>query len=640
MSDIILNEENLKKMIDALSDAELSEEEKSQFATELTELLHIYSETQKQQIESDRQLIKEKEKLKKAEKGKAENSDTPKIRDKVRILQTENFELNEKLNKLEVTFHKLLEKVKVDKLGVISLTQVSDLKSENAKLTSQVKTILRDYHSLKQTAESLKLEIYDIRAESSHKQREIDLYEIRLSQLTNNLEELTTIKESYKNRLEEQSGIIENLYKTVEESFIENPESPQNLNIGEMNPNELIDALRNALSNITAKADVPKFKGNPPEATAWLDEFESEADACGWTSPEMKLQKVSIYLRDSARDWFKANTFTDWNNFKIQFRAHYMPSSYDFDLKKKLFQTKQSAFEPIVNFVDRKQKYCRNCHINAPEEQIEIILSTMLSEIASRLRPFNIATIEDLISKAKRVEDDLRQNPELALSAAEIPPKTQNYEKNALLEKALKTLESFEKTMKNAGQVRERTENGRPFCTYCRIVGHSFQNCNYRRRDHQRNINFNRNNNYNVWQNRNPPNFNARLNNQRGNFNGNRNPPIYNANSNTNLPNRQSGNSARNSNNNRGNANSALDIEYEVEEQWSLSAKQSFSSIIKIECFVENLRLKALLDTGASMTMISKKLADMIGKPLMPNEGHQIICANLTLSEQLMLELL
>lgn len=211
-------------------------------------------------------------------------------------------------------------------------------------------------------------------------------------------------------------------------------------------------------------------------------------------------------MRDSTRDWFKANNFTNWDNFKDQFRAHYMPSSYSFDLKKKLFQTKQSAFEPVVNFIDRKQKYCRSSNIVAPEEQIEIILSTMLPEIASRLRPFSIVTIEDLINKAKRVEDDLRQNPELALAVAEIPPKSQNYEKDVLLEKALKTIEGFEKTLKSANHIRERTENGRPFCTYCRIVGHSFQNCNYRRRDQQRNHHFNRNTQFNnVWQHRNPP---------------------------------------------------------------------------------------------------------------------------------------
>lgn len=226
MSNIILNEENLKTVIAALSDSELSEDKKSQFATELNELLNLYSVTQKLQTESDKQLIKEKEKLKKLEKSKTENFDTPKVRDRVREIQTENTEITEKLNNLEVKFNKLVNIVPEEKLEQLSIKLKSDLKSDNEKLNNQIRGILEDNHSLRQTAESLKFDLNDIRAESLHKQREIELYETRLSQLTNNLEELTTIKDSYKNRSDEQSELIAKLYKTIEEVYGDQRESP------------------------------------------------------------------------------------------------------------------------------------------------------------------------------------------------------------------------------------------------------------------------------------------------------------------------------------------------------------------------------------------------------------------------------
>lgn len=71
MSEIVLNEENLKKLIDVLSKSELTESEKTDFAKDINQIVEVYAEIQKRQEVTTHLLIKAKEELKRAQKGKS-----------------------------------------------------------------------------------------------------------------------------------------------------------------------------------------------------------------------------------------------------------------------------------------------------------------------------------------------------------------------------------------------------------------------------------------------------------------------------------------------------------------------------------------------------------------------------------------
>lgn len=61
MSDIVLSEDNLKKLIDVLSKSDIGESEKTELARELNQLIVVYSEIQEQQTLATQLLVKAKE---------------------------------------------------------------------------------------------------------------------------------------------------------------------------------------------------------------------------------------------------------------------------------------------------------------------------------------------------------------------------------------------------------------------------------------------------------------------------------------------------------------------------------------------------------------------------------------------------
>lgn len=607
MSNVLLSAGNLQTLIQALSsNAELSEEEKKDFADQLNEILVLHTELEKQQETKTQTLIKQKRILQRAEKGKVK-VDIPSLLIEIRELENENKELQDKVRKLEKDFEEIINKPKLlDITANTDLELLGKLKEENVYLKSVITEIQRENAALGIEAHSLDQQVRVLKIESAQQAHEINVYENRITQLEDNTKDIAKIRDLYRQQALEEKDTVAKLLKSFEEIYSEGPGNSQiTLDFEKMSNQDLITVFRSALSAMPYKADIAKFKGNPSEALNWLDEFESEAEAAGWDTDAIKLRKVKIFLRESAKAWFDANNFNRWVDFTENFKNHYLPSSHSYDLKKKLFQQKQSAFEPVVNFIDRKRQ---NCTKSDPhmlvQEQVEIILSTMLPEISSRLKPITFLDVDSLISKAKIVEDSLKENPDLSINIVDINKneKIVSYERDARFENALKTLEQVTKNL-HSKPIKERTENGRPFCNFCNRVGHSEQSC-FARRANERNRNARANVPY-------------RYNNFRQ---GNRNFNRYNNN------NSSQGNATRNLNVQRNTA-ASVNVNEEA-NSYALCVRNRPAKLIAVDCYVDGLKIRGVIDCGCEITMISRQLFNLLKNPIKINDKYNTSAAN------------
>lgn len=526
---------------------------------------------------------------------------------------------NKALNELDLLYGKLRSDTLLNTIyKFCSDTETSDLQTQikalsNLKLAydkavNENTTLTSENANCKNSLQKLRSQFSQTETDKNFEILQLEIQNVNLEQSNNHLQQL----------ISDRDTLIEELQREVPSNI--EPDSFSNTSESlEMANQELIDALKKVVQ--TSKIEINRFKGSPREAINWLDEYEFECDCAGWNTPELKLEKINLFLKDTARDWFEANKnkFTNWDVFKIEFRKHYLPDTHKQTLQKIVFESKQGAFEPIVNYIDKKRKFCRKFNRNmTDEEQIGIIVQNMLPEIKTRLKPFSIQTIDDLIEKAKIIEECLKEDNEIEINNIVVKDKSDEIsELKSLVEKLASNLktQNENKTKFNKFKFTERTSDGRPYCTFCRIPGHAWQNCRNRQMS-----SFNHaNRNYNR-RGINRGNFkNNRQSSQNNNLSrrGNQNYRVFNQNRNT----------ARNA------TNTAIDERSERninEESYELCAVGRRRSLITVPAYVDEHKIKALIDTGASMTLVSEKLANLVQKPIFANTTYSPICANST----------
>lgn len=224
----------------------------------------------------------------------------------------------------------------------------------------------------------------------------------------------------------------------------------------------------------------------------------------------------------------------------------------------------------------------------------------MLPDISSRLKPITFTDIDSLITKAKIIEDSLKENPDLSVNYvdfAKSEKKVHATESDTRLENALKALEEATRKL-NAKNVKERTENGRPFCNFCNRVGHSEQNCYRRANDRISGRRVNeayRNNHYIRHGNPNRPQ--GRINNYRT-----QTAPRNNTAANVNVS--------------------------EPEENYALCVQNKPAKLIKVDCYVNGLKVRGVIDCGCEITLISRDLFNLFKKPLKTNDKYNTSAAN------------
>ncbi len=107
----------------------------------------------------------------------------------------------------------------------------------------------------------------------------------------------------------------------------------------------------------------------------FIDKYESLAKFYFW-SDEDKIQRICLYLEDSALSWFKQEIeskasdpkFT-WSAFLELFKEKFLPSSYKDFLAEQLNNRKQDASEPVTRYIIDVKELC--LRMNPSMEQLK-----------------------------------------------------------------------------------------------------------------------------------------------------------------------------------------------------------------------------------------------------------------------------
>ena len=235
-------------------------------------------------------------------------------------------------------------------------------------------------------------------------------------------------------------------------------------------------------------------------------------------------------------------------------------------------------------------------------DAVDFIIENMLPQIAERVILMNPKTYADLKKNANLVEQSLKATQEGSSDGSALNI-TSALERLSL--GSNQSQRPLPLNYRNTYNFNSRTSRGRPRCYNCNRIGHVIANCRSQGNNYNRQNNYNRSNNFNHrgrgQRNSNRSRGNSYRGNQR-NFNNHNN--------------RNNNNNNNNNNNQRrdNNANAALQQHNDTNQDVNLVAMIAMVGTgFEIECEVNEHAAKALVDSGASVTFLSKAFAKRHG---------------------------
>jgi hypothetical protein len=149
-------------------------------------------------------------------------------------------------------------------------------------------------------------------------------------------------------------------------------------------------------------------------ALEFLEDFEDSAKSKGWTD-QNKFERFGGYLILSAKDWFKlcvTKNFsppTDWKSLKQAFIEHHLPKDRDRYYREQLSKRKQASKEPVSQYIVSKHLLCLEVNPKMTETEVMLyIFEDMLPEIKKELHIKDYQNLQELKDNAERIESAIR----------------------------------------------------------------------------------------------------------------------------------------------------------------------------------------------------------------------------------------
>ena len=304
-----------------------------------------------------------------------------------------------------------------------------------------------------------------------------------------------------------------NLQPLVEElNPILPPNQPENL-MGDQalrDAAQAITGLANALGQGSEKTliTVADFYGDGTQDPAdWLKEFRRAATANRW-SAERKLQLAPVYLKGVALDWYTAlnpvpNVFNDNNNqnrsFQHLFKTRFYTTKQKALWQKQLFEIKQGPTETVDGYVNRFRTLQTKVDPTGvfPADFVkQLFIQGLRSEYAVNVQAAIPNTLTDAIEVALRWETGKLMTTPTTNTDQAIQQLTDQIAKLSInLAQTQTTPTSSVNYADNRAQTPRMKEP--PICYYCGRTGHFIRDCNSRKQDQRQGSNSRRNNNNN-----------------------------------------------------------------------------------------------------------------------------------------------
>jgi len=166
---------------------------------------------------------------------------------------------------------------------------------------------------------------------------------------------------------------------------------------------------------------VPIFTGHETSIAAedWLGSVDALATINNWPE-QYRLQFVKSNLTTAARGWFLTESFRDWSEFRLKFRATFVRTLRMSDRWNLMNERRQDAEEHIADYFYDKLQLCQALNLSFTEVREQIIAGIRSQGLAtyamSRTHTASSELLADLREWERLNEMRWRQFP--------MPPKT------------------------------------------------------------------------------------------------------------------------------------------------------------------------------------------------------------------------
>jgi hypothetical protein len=352
-----------------------------------------------------------------------------------------------------------------------------------------------------------------------------------------------------------------------------------------LSPQDITD-ITNIITSNTNSGDyrLKPFGGSPKEAVPWMEEFEYHALSNSWND-DKKKSKLGTFCTGAAREWYTLEVFgttKSWDDVKVSFYQQFLPVGFESHMRREFRTRKQQIFEPSANYICAMRAILQRSKQTLSEsDAVDFIIDNMLPQIAEKVILFNPKSYNELKIKANLVEQSLKATQEgsndgtlLNISEA----------LNSLSLKSKFNQSPRPLNYKTTYNSPSRTQRGLPRCWNCNRVGHVQANCRSNQRNNQQRNGRYQRNGYQI--------SNYARNNNRG-FRRQQNYRNYN-----NKPHRNLAAIAQNQSD-------------ETEQPVNIVGMIGLvGQGFEITCQINKINAKSLVDSGSSVTFMSRSFAN------------------------------
>lgn len=281
-------------------------------------------------------------------------------------------------------------------------------------------TVLSDPFSFKENVEGIKESLTDLKeicAKFNSNSPQIDHKRIltRLTHVTGRIQRLSVDKD-------DESAIRQNLYKEVLmlESDIAEKVSPSEAHFPSTSTPVKSAGLHHPLSPVNAptnskcipvyKWGLKKFSGKEP-LIPFLELVESLKVSRGCTDSDLFDSAGDLFENDAWTWWHNnhiKNRFLNWNELVDALKSTFLHSNYDSMLLQDIKSRKQNPRESVALYITfMEAQFYRLNKCPSEIEMVNIIRNNLLPDYVKALVLQDIASVSQLTSLCRRVEDAL-----------------------------------------------------------------------------------------------------------------------------------------------------------------------------------------------------------------------------------------
>ncbi|XP_025018103.1 uncharacterized protein LOC112539609 [Tetranychus urticae] len=319
----------------------------------------------------------------------------------------------------------------------------------------------------------------------------------------------------------------------------------------------------------------------------WFEMYEYETTAVGWNDKD-RLKGIAQYLDGTARRWYVSYASPDnpdapktYYDLKQMMVRDLCRADYRSIIETRLYDCKQEKGESVANYILEKQELCKRVDSKMPEPQVlRHILRGLLPELLQYIDQFEIKDVSALLQRANIAES----THERQLNEQGLMDKTSLEKVFSDLRKSVEVMNErlTSMTIQNPSRLNTNPTQRPVECNYCKKLGHVYKYCRKRIYDAKQ-----RQGNNGLGQSNQTQNMNYKSN------------------------------QTMNQQNNRWTKPKVINLATQTP---SLSMMLTFyaslaeGKFIFMNIEIESKKFQALVDTGSDVTIITRKVANSIGK--------------------------